>query len=47
MVPSPLNAEQAAQIKEVVNRVLESWIGYQLALKNNAAGSNTSNLNEM
>jgi hypothetical protein len=47
MAPPPLNSEQVAQVTEVVNRVLASWVGYQLALKNNAAGGQTSQLNTM
>jgi hypothetical protein len=47
MAPPPLNSEQVAQIKEVVSRVLTSWVGYQLALKNNAAGARTTQLDQM
>ncbi|KAI6175618.1 hypothetical protein M3Y97_00709200 [Aphelenchoides bicaudatus] len=46
MPPQPLNAEQVAQVNEVVNRVLSSWVGYQLALKNNSAGTQTAELNQ-
>lgn len=46
MAPTLLNNEQIAQVNEVVKRVLESWVGYQLALKNNAAEGRTSQLSE-
>lgn len=41
------SAAQRETLAALVGRVLASWTGYQLALRNQAAGQNTGTYNEM